>query len=144
MTTGLSLTRSTLTNKHACFRLGISPGYHYLFHVLQNFNESPSKADAEHLLALPNADRRFLEFYTYAKLPLSGKSNLDQRAGPLFGPEKAIRILKLLRHFSHLEGIEWLMTHTNVLADIEEAVAQPMDCVRADKDHYEALVAAIR
>lgn len=141
MTKRLSLTRSTLTNMPASVSAYPSE-YHYLFYVLHSFNESPNKADAEHLLALPNAARRFLELYTYAKLPLGKKSNVDQRASRLFGPEKATRILKLLHHFSHLEGVERLMTHTNALADIEEAVAQLMDCVKADKDHYDALIAA--
>lgn len=143
MTKRLSLTRSTLTNMPASVSAYPSE-YHYLFHVLHSFNESANKTDAEHLLALPNAARRFLELYTYAKLPLGKKSKVDQRANLLFGPEKATRILKLLHHFSHLEGIERLMTHTNALADIEEAVAQLMDCVKEDKAHYEALVDAIR
>ena len=106
-------------------------------------NKSANKADVEHLLALPNAARRFLELYTYAKLPLGRKVSVEQRAERLFGAEKASRILKVLHHFSHLESIERLMANTNLVSDIDGAVTELMECLKADKDHYDALVEAV-
>jgi wobble nucleotide-excising tRNase len=141
MTKRLSPTDATLINLPETVSRYPSE-YHYLFHVLHTFDQSGNKADTEHLLALPNAARRFLELYTYAKLPLGRHSKVEQRAARLFGSTKAQRILKVLHHFSHLESVERLMTNTNALADIEGAIAQLMDCIREDKEHYEALVDA--
>lgn len=143
MTKRLSPTDATLGNLPETVSRYPSE-YHYLFHILHNFDQSGNKADTEHLLALPNAARRFLELYTYAKLPLGRHSKVEQRAARLFGTTKAQRILKVLHHFSHLESVERLMTNTNALADIESAIAQLMECIKEDKAHYEALVDAIK
>jgi len=143
MTKRISPTRSTLVNLPPAVSQYPSE-YHYLFHLLHSFYEAIDKSDAEHLLALPNAARRFLELYTYAKLPLGRKSKVEARATQLFGAEKANRILKILHHFSHLESVERLMTNTNAVADIEGAVSQLMECIKEDKEHYSALIAAIK
>lgn len=117
--------------------------YHYLFHLLYSYHTSENKADAEHLLALPNAARRFVELYTYAKLPLGRGVSVEKRAERLFGPEKSVRILKALHHFSHLESIERLAANTDVVADIDGAITALMEFLEADKDHFEALVQAV-
>jgi wobble nucleotide-excising tRNase len=112
--------------------------YHYLFSVIHAFHVSPDKANIEHLLSLPNAMRRFVELYTYMKLPLPN-STVDQRAEELFGREKTHRITKLLHHFSHLESIERLATNTNLIADIEAVVEEVMTLVKEDRPHFDAL-----
>ena len=117
--------------------------YHYLFHLLYSYHTSENKTETEHLLALPNAARRFVELYTYAKLPLGRGVKVDKRAERLFGVEKSVRILKALHHFSHLESIERLAANTDVVADIDGAITALMEHLETDKEHYDALVEAV-
>ena len=142
LTKRISSTRATFVNLPESISR-YSSEYHYLFHILYDYDRSANKADVEHLLALPNAARRFLELYTYAKLPLGRKVPVERRAERLFGAEKTSRILKVLHHFSHLESIERLMANTNLVSDIDGAVTELMECLKADKDHYDALVEAV-
>ena len=51
--------------------------------------------------------------------------------------------MKVLHHFSRLESIERLMANTNLVSDIDGAVSELMECLKADKDHYDALVEAV-
>jgi wobble nucleotide-excising tRNase len=133
-------TTSTLTDLPAALRQYTSE-YHYLFSVILSFVESPTKDDLGQLLALPNALRRFVELYTYMRLPLP-HSTVEQRTAELLGSEKSLRITKLLHHFSHLETVERLATHTNVIADIEAVVAEVMELLQADPAHLAALMGA--
>jgi wobble nucleotide-excising tRNase len=142
LTKRISATRATFVNLPESISR-YSSEYHYLFHILYDYDKSPNKVDVEHLLALPNAARRFLELYTYAKLPLGRNTSVQQRAERLFGSEKANRILKVLHYFSHLESIERLIANTNLVSDIEGAVTELMECLKIDKVHYEALVEAV-
>lgn len=135
-----SPTTSTLTDLPTALRQYTSE-YHYLFSVIRSFVESPSKDDVAQLLALPNALRRFVELYTYMRLPLP-HSTVEQRTTELLGQEKALRITKLLHHFSHLETVERLATHTNVIADIEAVVIEVMDLLQGDPGHLAALMEA--
>lgn len=116
--------------------------YHYLFSVIHAFHVSPNKSNVEQLLALPNAMRRFIELYTYMRLPLAD-SKVGERTVLLFGKEKSERILNLLHHFSHLESIERVATHSHVIADIEAVVTDLLTLVQADTGHYDALKACV-
>jgi wobble nucleotide-excising tRNase len=116
--------------------------YHYLFSVIHAFVESPTKDDVGRLLALPNALRRFVELYTYMRLPWAN-STVESRIEELVGSEKAVRITKLLHHFSHLETVERLATHTNLLADIDAVVREVMDLIQVDGPHFDALMRAV-
>lgn len=80
--------------------------YHFLFEIIYRFHKAPDKTDHEVLMLLPNAVRRFVELYTYSRLPGVSKVTVDQRAEALFGKEKAKRILKVLHYFSHANSIE--------------------------------------
>ncbi|WP_350017154.1 AAA family ATPase [Rhodanobacter sp. IGA1.0] len=133
----LTPTTSTLEDLPASM-MKYTSEYHYLFSVIHAFHANPDKADVEHLLSLPNAMRRFVELYTYMRLPWP-ESTVDQRATELFGREKAHRVTKLLHHFSHLESIERLATNTNLIADIEAVVEEVMTLIREDKPHFDAL-----
>ena len=133
----LTPTTSTLENLPESM-LKYTSEYHYLFSVIHAFHANPDKANIEHLLSLPNAMRRFVELYTYMRLPWPD-STVDQRAVELFGREKAHRITKLLHHFSHLESIERLATNTNLIADIEGVVEEVMTLIKMDKPHFDAL-----
>lgn len=113
--------------------------YHYLFSVIQDFVQNPSKDDLGQLLALPNALRRFVELYTYMRLPWPG-SSVEKRLAALIGAEKSLRITKLLHHFSHLETVERLATHSNVIADIEAVANEVMTLLQEDPVHLAALM----
>lgn len=56
-------------------------------------------------MLLPNAVRRFVELYTYAKSPDKRMFTVDSRAERVFGGEKAKRILKTLHYFSRADSM---------------------------------------
>lgn len=116
--------------------------YHYLFGVLHQFKQSQDKQDIEILLMLPNAVRRFLELYTYARLPLAD-STVDSRAEALFGTEKGARIVKLLHYFSHLESVDRLAANPDVVSNIGEVIDEIFELVKVDEHHYGALEASM-
>jgi len=113
--------------------------YHYLYSVIRKFSDSPDKADLELLLSVPNAVRRFVELYTFSRLPTAHRVTVDQRAEIIFGAQKAKRILKVLHHFSHLNNIERLSKNTDLICDIENAVNDLLELIKLDKLHFDAL-----
>lgn len=137
----ISPTTSALVDLPASLRLYTSE-YHYLFSVIHAFVEHPTKDDVAQLLALPNALRRFVELYTYMRLPLAD-TTVETRLGLLVGPEAAVRVTQLLHHFSHLETIDRMSSHTQVVAAINPVVTELMDLLRADEPHFNALMAAV-
>lgn len=134
--------RSSLTNMPSSIKR-YSSEYQYLWSVLYRFHESTDKGDIEVLLGLPNAVRRFLELYTYAKIPTSRDVSVDERAKRIFGTESAKRLVKVLHYFSHSNDIMGLSQNSDLLCDIEAVVAALIDHVRADSMHYEALMASM-
>lgn len=137
----VSPTRSTLIDLPDSI-LKHSSEYHYLFSVIYSFYRSALKTDIELLLSLPNAIRRFLELYTYSRIP-KADSTVDQRAEVLFGAEKAQRITKVLHHFSHLESIERLAVNTDLISDIENVVNEVVEYIKRDEQHFRALEQAV-
>lgn len=121
-----------------------SSEYHFLFSVLDEFRNAADKSDYKVLMHIPNAVRRFVELYTYAKYPDSVNGTVDQRAERLFGLEKSKRILKVLHYFSHANNIERIASNTDLICDIEAAVDDLISLVETqDPLHYEALRAAL-
>lgn len=120
-----------------------SSEYHYLFNVLHEFSQAPDKTDLEVLLSVPNAIRRFLELYTYARCPDQTSSSVDRRADRIFGVEASKRILKVLHTFSHSNNIQRIATNTDLICDIEGAVQELMTLLEQDEMHYEALKASV-
>lgn len=133
---------SVLTNLPASITKYASE-YHYLYSVIHRFHHSANKGDLELLLSLPNVMRRFVELYTFARIPTSIETKVDERAEILFGTQKAKRILKVLHHFSHLNNIERLSKNTDLICDIENAVTDLMSLLKEDKLHFEALESAV-
>ena len=119
--------------------LKYSSEYHYLFSVISAWDESPVKTDLELLMQIPNAFRRFVELYTYSKIPSQQSLTVDRRAERLFGHEKARRIIKVLHFFSHLNNFERIMRQSELLSDIEGATKDLMEILKEDTFHYEAL-----
>lgn len=118
-----------------------SSEYHFLFSVLDEFQKAPDKTDFKVLMHVPNAVRRFVELYTYAKIP---DGSVDTRADRLFGPEKSKRILKVLHYFSHGNNIERIATNNDLMCDIEVAVQDLVATIQAnDPMHLEALRASL-
>ena len=118
--------------------------YHFLFHVLDDFHKAADKTDLRVLMLLPNAVRRFVELYTYAKYPDKRMVNVDARADRVFGPERSKRILKTLHYFSHANNIERMAENNDLISDVEAAVGDLMEHLQAvDPDHLAALRAAV-
>ena len=142
----LTPTTSTLIGLPESIRR-YSSEYHYLFNVLHEFNTAPDKTNLEVLLSVPNAIRRFLELYTYAKCPErtlgKGHSTVDRRADRIFGVEESKRILKVLHMFSHSYNIERIATNSDLICDIEGAVKELMALLEKDEMHFSALKASV-
>ena len=118
-----------------------SSEYQYLWHVIYEFHTSADKTNLEQLLALPNALRRFIELYTYAKCP--SDESVDRRADIVFGDEASKRVLKLLHHFSHSNNLVGISQNDDLLCDIENVVDEVVTLIQADHQHYDALMRAL-
>lgn len=118
--------------------------YHFLFEVIHRFHKAPDKTIHEVLMLLPNAMRRFVELYTYSRLPGPKDSEqVDERAEVLFGVERAKRILKIFHYFSHGNTLDRLAGNNELIFDLEHAVKDLIDAItEADKPHMDALIAA--
>jgi len=121
-----------------------SSEYQFLFEVIYKFHNAPEKANHEVLMLLPNAVRRFVELYTYSRLPGVFEETVDQRAEILFGKEKAKRVLKVFHYFSHANNIERLAGNNELIFDVEYAVTDLLSSIE-DNDplHWEALIQAV-
>lgn len=120
-----------------------SSEYHYLFGIIHKFHESEDKENLELLLSIPNAVRRFVELYTYSRIPSFARDTVDQRAEQLFGVQESRRILKVLHYFSHLNNIERLANNSDLICDIGNAVEDVIKHLKTDKAHYEALLSSV-
>lgn len=120
--------------------------YHFLFEVIHRFHKAPDKTIHEVLMLLPNAMRRFIELYTYSRLPGPKDSDqVDERAEILFGVERAKRILKIFHYFSHGNTLDRLAGNNELIFDLENAVKDLMDAItETDKQHMNSLMAAVQ
>ena len=118
--------------------------YHFLFEVIHRFHMAPDKTAHEVLMLLPNAMRRFIELYTYSRLPGPKDSEqVDERAETLFGVERAKRIIKIFHYFSHGNTLDRLAGNNELIFDLEHAVKDLIDAItETDKPHMNALIAA--
>ncbi|WP_156357160.1 AAA family ATPase, partial [Pseudomonas sp. NBRC 111144] len=118
--------------------------YHFLFEVIYRFHQAPDKTDHTVLMLLPNAIRRFIELYTYSRLPGIMKETVDQRAEALFGVEKSKRILKVFHYFSHANTIDRLVGNNELIFDVEYAVKDLIEAItQTDQKHMDALIASL-
>lgn len=122
-----------------------SSEYQFLFDCLHKFHASVDKVENENLLILPNALRRFLELYTYSRIPGTHSDTVDQRAGELFGKERAKSILKFLHTFSHGNTIERIVGNNELIFLLEETVKAVFNELQEkDERHWKALMAAVQ
>ncbi|EPM53821.1 hypothetical protein A264_26232 [Pseudomonas syringae pv. actinidiae ICMP 19071] len=118
--------------------------YHFLFDVIYRFHQAPDKTDHTILMLLPNAVRRFIELYTYSRLPGVMKETVDQRSEALFGMERSKRILKVFHYFSHANTIDRLVGNNELIFDVEHAVSDLMEAIKqTDPKHLDALIASL-
>lgn len=114
--------------------------YQYLFSRLYQFYESDNKNDYETLMGIPNAVRRFVELYTYSRLPgHRDNSTVDKRAAKLWGTNESKRIMKVFHYFSHSNNIERIMRNSDLLCDVENAVGDLIELLKQDTYHFEEL-----
>lgn len=119
--------------------------YHFLFDIVYRFHQAPDKMDHAILMLLPNAIRRFIELYTYSRLPGAMSQTVDQRAEVLFGAERTKRILKIFHYFSHANTIDRLTGNNELIFNTEYAVRDLIDAItQTDKQHMDALIASIQ
>ena len=119
--------------------------YHFLFDVVYRFHQAPDKTDHAILMLLPNAIRRFIELYTYSRLPGAMNQTVDQRAEVLFGIERSKRILKIFHYFSHANTIHRLTGNNELIFHTEHAVRDLIDAItQTDKQHMDALISSIQ
>lgn len=123
--------------------LNYSSEYHFLFGVLNRFRHERGDQEMELLLMLPNAMRRFVELYSYGRIPSHHEVSVDARVEQLFGVEPAKRILKALHYFSHANSIERLAENNDLICDIEAAIDEMLKLIEGrDPMHWKALVDA--
>jgi wobble nucleotide-excising tRNase len=115
-----------------------SSEYHYLFDLIYSFQKSENK-DYRDLMGIPNAVRRFVELYTYSRMPGNHNNSVDKRAEKLWGAEKAKRILKVFHYFSHSANIERMIKNSDLMCDIENAVTDLIELIKIDDIHYKEL-----
>jgi wobble nucleotide-excising tRNase len=120
--------------------------YHFLFEVIHRFHQAPDKTAHDVLMLLPNAMRRFVELYTYSRLPGPKDSEaVDERAETLFGIERAKRVLKVFHYFSHGNTLDRLAGNNELIFDLEHAVRDLIEAItERDKPHMDALMAAMQ
>lgn len=117
--------------------------YQYLFKEIYDFYKSDDKSNYSVLMNLPNVVRRFVELYTYSRLPGNRASTVDARANILWGSERSKRILKVFHYFSHSNNIERMSKYSDLICDIEHAVNDLMTELKKDKLHYTELEKSI-
>lgn len=123
--------------------LRYSSEYHYLWEVIHDLHEADNILEQEGLLGFPNVIRRFVELYTYSKIPSDKHQSVDVRAEMLFGTERAKRLLKVLHYFSHSNNIQGLAQNRDLVCDIEQVVSELVEHVRLDELHYNALMESL-
>lgn len=117
--------------------------YHYLFQLIFKFNEQDEK-DIETAMILPNAVRRFVELYTYSRIPSIKNETVDIRTEQLWGTHDAKRILKVCHYFSHGASIDRMSKHNEFICDIENAVTDLLGLLSTnDTMHYNELIKAV-
>ena len=122
-----------------------SSEYQFLFDRLYQFHKSADKTEHEHLIILPNALRRFVELYTFSRIPSTQRETVDQRAGELFGKERAKSILKFLHTFSHGNTIERIAGNNELIFLLEQTIKDIFEELQEkDERHWNALVAAVQ
>lgn len=117
-----------------------SSEYHFLFSVIYKYYQSDKKDDLEELYHIPNAVRRFVELYTYLRIPTNRSKSVDDRADILFGTEKSKRILKVMHYFSHSNSVERVVKNSDLICDIENAVNDLIEELKKDALHFEELL----
>ena len=118
--------------------------YHYLFSKLYEYHLLEDKSDYNSLMSIPNLVRRFVELYTYSRLPTNDSTSVDNRATVLWGAENAKRILKVLNYFSHSNNIERMMSNSDLICDIEYAISDLVSLLKKDSLHYNELLKSIK
>lgn len=113
--------------------------------AILRFRASDDKASYEGLMLLPNAVRRFVELYTYARITTARGMNVDRRAEAIFPPETSKRILKVLHYFSHANNMDRLTGSNELIFDLEHAVDDLLpEIEQKDQIHWDALMASVQ
>lgn len=117
--------------------------YQYLFKEIYDFYTSEDKSNYSVLMNLPNAVRRFVELYTYSRIPGNRNSTVDERANILWGYERAKRIIKVFHYFSHSNNIEKMSKFSDLLCEVEHSINDLISELKKDELHYDELIKSV-
>ena len=110
--------------------------YQYLFDRIYTFHMAADKTDHDLLMMLPNAVRRFMELYTYSRIPGGYKETVDQRAVELFGKEKskshghAVTPQARRQHHAATDPAEHVKSQKHILGKLGDHDIEPMTSMR--------------
>lgn len=111
--------------------------YVYLFSIIRDYRDECERGEVVLDLNMPNALRRFLEIYTYMKLPhISGLNDRVQAIAENFYD------LPYLQKLSHFSSFEKLTRHDDALACLPRVCNAIWGLLERDKVHFESLIAA--
>ncbi|HEU5053033.1 MAG TPA: AAA family ATPase [Hanamia sp.] len=111
--------------------------YCYLFSLIYNFKQTPSK-DFEQLYNLPNIIRRYLE--AFAAFKYLSTRNVDENLDQLIPDTvKCERVRKFIHYHSHSLSTNRIMQFSDMkeCTDIVEIVLEAVEAI--DKEHYDSL-----
>lgn len=129
---------STLINMPMSL-LKYSSEYHFLFKELWDYYSCENRANYSKLLNMPNMMRRFLELYTYSRIPTNIHETVDERTEQLWGSENSKHILKVCHYFSHANSIVRMKKISELYSTLPYAVDELMKLISEDKLHFNQL-----
>lgn len=113
--------------------------YVYLFSEIENFKNENYPEEKAYMM--PNIVRRFLEIYTFMKLP-GNRNEIDNRLKILF--EDKFAELKILHNFSHLTSFDRATRHSELILRIRDVIEDLYKILENDTTHLESLREGIK
>lgn len=108
--------------------------YVYLFSEIENFKNENYPEERAYMI--PNIVRRFLEIYTFMKLP-GNRNEIDDRLKILF--DGKFTELKILHNFSHLTSFDRATKHSELILRIRDVIEDLYKILENDTAHLESL-----
>ncbi|WP_454711086.1 AAA family ATPase [Cupriavidus nantongensis] len=115
--------------------------YHYLFHLILKFYESP-EAQSQYIYIIPNALRKVLEIFLAFKVPgpegLTSKIETIERLDHGIDPGRISALGRLAQVESHADNLDDLVNFSSMtVEESKEATSTLIDLIAAlDREHY--------
>ena len=111
--------------------------YIYLFSEIDKYKDAGFPEEKSYIM--PNIVRRFLEIYTFIKLP-GNKDEIDNRVKILIGD---VNELKILHTFSHFSSFERVVQHNALIFKLEDIILDLYILLSKDPEHLSSLYEGI-